>query len=1108
MTSSAKDSSPIQFPVVGIGASAGGLEAAKLFINAIPPNSGMAYVFVQHLSPTHESALAEILAKDAKIRVFEVTHDIKLEPDIFYTIPSNKILTLVDGKLQLAPRNTKNKKIKIIDLFFSSLGVVHQSFAVGIILSGTLDDGTLGLKVIKANGGITFAQDDSAAYDGMPHNAIKSGVADFIMSPEQMARKLLEINKPFQDAVTTGESTPAEETSSPPSNDVEIYKQIITTLRLTKKVDFSNYKPTTLVRRIQRRMALTHSQLPSQYLTLLRERREEQTALFNDMLISVTEFFRDPKSFSVLCEKHLPELFIGKNSSNPLRIWVAGCATGEEAYSMGICIEEFLSQNAEQFSEAKIQIFATDLSEPSIAKARTGLYAESDLRGVSEERLARFFTKTDGMYRINKSIRENCVFAIHNLLKDAPFTKIDLISCRNVLIYLEPNVQKRIVTMFHHALNAKGILMLGKSEAIGKMTELFTQVNTQEKVFLKKEVANRYYMKVTSPRAEQRMRDDDTPVIIPKPKTIDVLKKAEELVLSKYTPAGVIVNENYDIIQFRGITENWLTSPAGTPSANLMKMAREGLSFEIRNILHQAKVTNSAIVKEGISLSVNGKQQYVKIEAVPIADIEEAHFLVLFQNTSVAELNTSTKSEKSDLTEHLQSRINDLEKELALNREGMRAITEDQEATNEELQSANEELLSGSEELQAVNEELETAKEELQSTNEELLSLNQELVDRYELLNKSQKYTEGIVATMRDAFIVLNNEYRIVKATSGFYKKFDLSKKQTEGKILFELLDNQWKIPSLKKFLDSISDENNNIFDFELSYEFPTIGLRSLILNGRQLESLDGNKMILLAIEDSTVQRQLAENMGQLKRANEELERSNLELEQFAGIASHDLQEPLRKIITFLNIIGETKLGVSEEARPYMQKILFSAKRMQNMIKDLLSFSKLTNIEHSFVPVDLNEIIKSILDDFELALHEKQVTVVSTNLPTVTGVPLYMNQLFYNLIHNAIKFTKKGKLSKLEIYSSELPKAETTRYKLAQTNRYVDIIVKDNGIGFDQQHAESIFQLFNRLHDRDEYPGSGIGLAVCRKIVLQHRGKIFVESKENEGTTFHVILPL
>ncbi|MBE9599053.1 CheR family methyltransferase [Pedobacter sp. MC2016-24] len=867
--------SPAQFPIVGIGASAGGLKAIKQFLQALPEHSGMAYVFVQHLSPTNESSLPEILKKISKIPVHLITDNIHLEPDNLYIIPVNKIVTATDGVLKLVPLDEKHHRVKIIDLFFSSLAVVHQSYAIGIILSGTLTDGTLGLDTIKAYGGITFAQDTSSAeYDGMPSSAISSGSVDFILPPDQIAEHLMTINHPFNaKKIESSKSVVASQ------QDEEIFKQLLTILRVRRGVDFTYYKPSTLKRRIVRRMALNDQQSPADYLGYLRENKSEQDALYNDMLISVTHFFRDPASFEMLYDNILPALMQQKDGNEPLRIWIAGCATGEEAYSMAICLQE---QLGDKTAAMKIQIFATDISETAIAKARTGLYRPTDLEGLSISRLDQFFTRIDGSFQVNKAIRDMCVFAHHNLLKDPPFSRVDLISCRNVLIYLEPVLQKRALTTFHYSLTEQGFLMLGKSESIGKNTDLFAAYNNSTKIFRRNGTRGRF-MQVTSVGSEQNFKTLDQP--IPK-KTgkADIYKIADELILSNYTPAGVLVDEQFDIIQFRGVTDQWLSLSPGKASLNLLKMARIGLTFELRNLLHQVKKTNGPAKKEGIVFTINEKQDYVDIEVSPLNDAGDTHYLVLFKKGMIPGLEKIfTASGDHKLPDPRDLRISQLENELLQSRTDMTAITEEQEAINEELISVNQELLSGSEELQSLNEELETSKEELQSTNEEITIINNELVDRNEQLNNARIYTEAIINTIRDPLIILDKDLKVKRATDGFYAKFKVSAKETEGKLFYELGNHQWDIPALRVLLEGILPEKKSLADYEVTHVFPNIGRRVMWLNTRQLDDL-----ILLSIEDITDKRKVEEGLAAVEMLfQESKERLKLAIES-TGLGTWD----------------------------------------------------------------------------------------------------------------------------------------------------------------------------------------------------------------------------
>jgi two-component system CheB/CheR fusion protein len=887
-----EDQPPHQFLVVGIGASAGGLDAVRTFLKALPAKPGMAFVFIQHLSPTHESNLPEILQKVAPFPVQQITDNIHLEPDNLYIIPQNKIVTTTDGILKLAPLEKKDKKSNTIDLFFSSLGIVHQSYAVGIVLSGALNDGTLGLQVIKSYGGLTFAQDEeSAAFDSMPRSAVQAGVVDFVLPPEQIAQHLININHPFNDY------TDAEINKTLPQQDNETFKQILTVLRVRRGVDFTYYKQSTLKRRIIRRMALNKIERPVDYLLFLRENKGEQDALYNDMLISVTSFFRDPQSFEVLCNDIFPALLSHKSDVDPLRIWIAGCATGEEAYSMAICLQEQLGDKA---AAIKIQIFATDISETAIAKARGGIYRTTELGGISPSRLQQFFTKIDGNYQVSKTIRDMCVFAHHNLLKDPPFSKIDLVSCRNVMIYLEPVLQKRALTTFNYSLNEGGYLMLGKSETIGSNTDIFTPYNSTEKLYRRKGPLGRF-MTVSSPGRERTFREIDRSVQNVNAGN-DVFKIADEAMLANFMPASVLVNDKFDIVQFRGATETWLTPPIGKPSFNLLKMAREGLGFELRNMLHMAKKTNSPVRKFGMFFKINELQHFVNIQILKLAETVEEHYLVVFQSSSSTGIqpimfeNAQTASEDANYNA-AEMRIEQLERELIQTRADMRIVSEEQETANEELQSANEELLSGSKELQSLNEELETSKEELQSTNEEIMIVNKELLDRNEQLNNSRLYTEGIVSTIRDPLIILDKDFKVKRATGGFYTKFKLTELQTEGLYIYQLSNNQWDIPELRELLEKVLPAKKALADIEVTQIFTALGKRTLCLNAREIDNINGEKLILLAIEDITAKRKIEEGLLEVERLlSESKERLKFAVDS-AGLGTWDYDPQIKELI-------------------------------------------------------------------------------------------------------------------------------------------------------------------------------------------------------------------
>ncbi|OQP63378.1 hypothetical protein A3860_23815 [Niastella vici] len=1111
-----KEPSDNLFPVVGVGASAGGLEAFKKLMKALPENAGAAYILVQHLEPSHDSMLVEILQKTTLIPVQEITNNVRVEPNRVYVIPSNKLLMANDGRLELSPRGPKGEKNMPIDLFFTSLAEVHQSQAIGVVLSGTGADGTLGLKSIKEHGGFTFAQEpQSAAFSGMPQSAIDAEVVDFILKPEEIPLQLARISEIFRNGleVEKEEGKSARE---------EAFRQIIALLRVRKGNDFTYYKQTTIRRRIIRRMGLNKIENITDYLTYFRENIAEQDLLYQDLLIPVTDFFRDPKVFAALYESVFPNILKDKDDANPLRIWIAGCSTGEEPYSMAICLSEYLG---DKVADYKIQIFATDISEKSIAKARIGIYSKKELGGLSALRVEKYFTKVNGGYRVNKSIRDMCVFACHNFLKDPPFAKMSLISCRNVLIYMETFLQKRALTTFHYALNENGYLLLGNSETTAPAAELFATYGKSEKIYTRKNVPGKF-LHPSSNKTENISRDSvDT--VKKEPGRDDFQRSADEVIVQKFSPPGVVVNEEMDIVQFRGITGAWLEPAPGKASLNVLKMVKPGLAFELRNALHKAKTDKKPVVKKGISLVAPEKQQLVTIEVIPLLNTIEPYYLVLFGDTMTnvpgEDLERLTREAlNKELAE--SERNSQLERELAQLREDIRSITEDQEAVNEELQSANEELLSGSEELQSLNEELETSKEEIQSTNEELTTLNQELQDRNDQLNIARLYAESIIATIREPLIVLDKEMKVRTANQSYYKKFKTTEGDTEGQSFYQLGNRLWDIPELRSALENSLLTDGRITDVEIKQRFEDIGERILLLNACRIARKDnGELLVLLAFEDITdtrnretdlvnfsreLESKVSERTLSLKEANTLLKQSNDSLEQYATIASHDLQEPLRKIRTFSALLSERfRKDIDGEARELIDKIGLAAKRMSELISDVLNISKVLDA-NVFEQVDLNVILQNVKKDFDMLIAQKKAIITQGELPVIKAVPLQMNQLFYNLLGNAIKFSRPAVAPVIHISCRMLPAGEVQTYpSLNSTSTYFEIIFSDNGIGINEKFMEQIFLIFQRLNARDRFEGTGIGLALCKKIVLNHRGEIYVQSKEGVGTEFHVLLP-
>jgi two-component system, chemotaxis family, CheB/CheR fusion protein len=1053
-------------PIVGIGASAGGLEAVTALLKHLPPDTGLGFVLVQHLDPQHESALTQILARATSMPVREIMDKLPVEANHVYIIPPNANLSMTKGVLNLRPRQQGRTPPRSIDFFFESLAHDQGERAIGVILSGTATDGTVGLEAIKAGGGITFAQDESARYDSMPRSAIASGCVDFVLKPQDIAKELARIAKhPYiasqphesisrvkdRAAATKrkrdktappkagpGSPRPAAEQARAEAKAARGqagengFEKILLLLRNHSGVDFSLYKSSTIQRRITRRMVLNKQQNTlKDYAHLLSGNGKELDALYADALISVTSFFRNPEAFDVLKRKVFRKL-LQRRGDDPLRVWTLGCSTGQEAYSIAMAFVE----SAEHAPRArKIQVFATDLNDALLEKARHGLYAKSLAQDVSPERLRRFFVEEEGGYRVTKPLRDMVVFARQNLISDPPFSRMDLISCRNLLIYFEPTLQKKAMPTFHYALKPKGFLFLGASESVGGFTDLFEPADKKYKIYSKKAAPTpAFHLPVKKERGEH-----PSPVLSPSLPVgkeqaeppeglrgeLNAQREADRVTVNQFGPPGVLINAELQILQFRGPTSDYLQPPTtGKASFDVLKMAREGLMLPLRAAVNKAKNENKIARKENVRVDQNGKARTVNLAVIPLKNLRERCFLILFEDAENVRrpsperiaprggLRTARPTSKKEESR----RIKALETELSETRDYLQSIQEQHDAANEELQASNEEVQSANEELQSINEELETSKEELESANEELTTVNEEMsnrntelsrlnadlsnlhssvnmailvlardltirrftapaekifnllatdvgrplsgvwhnlvvangqssrgndpqtqksevkrqrseenqsliaspatplpledllrevIDRVSVrecevrdqdgrwysvraqpymtadnkidgavlvlvdvndLKRSEReakaardYAEATIRTARVPLIVLRADLRVNTANEAFYKTFKTTPDQTEGRLIYDLGNQQWDIPKLRMLLEDILPRNSFFNGFEVTQDFPQIGRRTMLLNARRLDLDDGaSQMVLLAIEDVT-DRQRAE---------------------------------------------------------------------------------------------------------------------------------------------------------------------------------------------------------------------------------------------------------
>ncbi len=747
-----------RFPIAGIGASAGGLEAFTELLSHLPDDTGMGFVLIQHLHPDHPSALTEILSRATKIPVVEIKDGMRVEPNHIYIIPPNTYLGILHGVLQLMPRSDIQGQNLPIDYFFRHLAEDLGSMAIGVILSGTASDGVMGLKAISAGGGITISQDrESAKYDGMPHSAIAAGCVDVILPPGKIAKELARLARhPFvaSKAKDKGEVFPESD---------DALSKIFLLLRRQTGNDFTYYKPTTIQRRIHRRMLLHKLERLDDYVRYLQENPSEIDQLFHDLLINVTEFFRDSSTFEALAAKVFPMLK-DRPADMPIRIWVPGCSTGEEPYSLAITLLEYLGDSAGNMA---IQIFATDIDENAIAIARTGLYPESINQHVSPERLRRFFVRVDGgRYQISKFIREMCVFAVQNVIKDPPFSQLDLISCRNLLIYLGPMLQKKIMLIFHYALKPGGYLLLGSAESISGSSDYYQVVNSKEKIYTKKSVATPRQLDFGSHNvgmAPQPPRQGINASGTNTGAEFDLGRQIDKLLIDKFTPPAVAINGNMDILQFRGRTGDYLESPPGEATLKILKMAREDIMLELNGVVKKALDSGTQASRQGIRIRRDDREELLNIDVFPIDGraTPERYFLVVFEATAPVAIEPIKPEKETGKDSQENPRVSELEQELAATKEYLQSVIEQQETSNEELSSANEEVQSSNEELQSINEELETAKEELQSTNEELATVNDELGNRNQELDQSNNDLNNIISSMNIPLVILDINQRV-----------------------------------------------------------------------------------------------------------------------------------------------------------------------------------------------------------------------------------------------------------------------------------------------------------------------------------------------------------
>jgi two-component system CheB/CheR fusion protein len=744
---------------VAIGASAGGLEAFEQFFRNMPEGNNMAFVLIPHLSPEHKSIMPEILGRYTKMSIVQAENGMRTKPNCVYVIPPDKDLSILHGTLQLLDVMERRSVRHPIDFFFRALAQDQGENAICIVLSGTGTEGTLGLRAVKGEGGLVLVQDPKTAkYDGMPTSAVATGLADYVLPPDRMPSYLLVYAKSpvrrLAQALEKAEAKPLDE-----------LQKIFVLIRSKTGHDFSRYKHSTVMRRIERRMAVLQVENHADYVAYMRNNPQEIDTLFKELLIRVTNFFRDPEAYDVLRDKALPVIFRNKPRGSVVRIWVPGCSTGEEAFSLAILFHEYAQKLKEKH---KIQIFATDIDGGAIETARAGIYPNIISVDVSLERLSRYFTKKDTIYKIKDELRESVVFAEHDVNKDPPFSKMDLISCRNLLIYMGVDLQKRLLPLFRYALNPDGVLFLGSSETIGDTTDLFSVVDKKWRIFKARRTEAVLLAPIDVRFTKEIAAAADLPPVPDNKKTRDLsmAELTEKLLLARHAPSCAVVDREGVIIFLHGRTGKYLEPPTGKASLNILDMAREGLRPDLRSALRKASAKQADTAAEGLHVKTNGSFQTINLTVHYLNEPEHLRGLLLVVFQDVLTPKQEKAGRPRTVSERiLKERAEELEAELKSTKEHLQTTIEEMETSSEELQSSNEELQSANEELQSTNEELETSKEELQSSNEELMTVNAELQNKMDELAQANNDMTNLLSSTKIATIFLDNDLRIKRFT-------------------------------------------------------------------------------------------------------------------------------------------------------------------------------------------------------------------------------------------------------------------------------------------------------------------------------------------------------
>ncbi|HEY1231792.1 MAG TPA: chemotaxis protein CheB [Candidatus Binatia bacterium] len=1196
--------------VVGIGASAGGLESLKEFFGAIDSNSGLAFVVIQHLAPSRESWMADILAKYTEMMVREATNNMPVESNCVYTIPPNKFLRIEQGRLFLCESERSDGMRMPIDYFFRSLADDQRERAVCVLLSGSGSDGTLGLREVRAAGGLTIVQKpETAQFDMMLRNAIATGMVDFVLP----LREIAEVIHRYVPQVRS-------ETVSDDRQKLEHLDAILDLLTMRSGSDFTAYKKATLLRRTERRMGINRFGTLIEYLRFLQGNPVEIDELAKDMLIGVSSFFRDPEAFEELRRSAIIPLVGERADHRPIHVWIPACSTGEEAYSIAMLfLEELVAAN----KNSPLQIFASDVDSEALKFAREGIYPHSIAADLSEARLSRFFTKQDSHYQVSKRLRESVIFSLQNLLTDAPFSRLDLISCRNLLIYIEPVVQRRLISLFAFALTNGGYLFLGKSDGIASQSPYFAPVSAKWRVY-RRSTASPPGIPEFSYARGGRIWGIDT---LPKPNIGTYGRFSElsqETLLKHFNASVVLVDEHGTILYFFGATSKYLEHPTGEANTNLLNMVDTRLAAKLRMALRKVVEENQAVDLGRVEMLRGEIRLPAKITVTPVPVRAKAEHLcsIVFEEAPEEQNSLPSRSvvhpgEDDSLVAQLESELKSLKAEF-------QSTINEYETSAEELKAANEEILSINEELQSTNEELETSKEEIQSVNEELNTVNGELNSKIEelsgvnndLLNfvnssevatvfldselkikrftpaasailnvigsdvgrpiahlthefnghdlvieakrvldtliplkqeirasngrwysmtclpyrtmdnkidgviltfievtplkqseismrEARNFSAGIIDTVNESLLVLDDELRVVSGNRAFYEGFGLKPTDVQSHSIFEIGNGQLDLPELRQALEKIVRNNDEIKDLEIERDLPR-GRRRLLLNAKPIaRELSQSHLILLAIADITERNRLRELIAseeQMRQHSRALEQQLIasgrlvSLGEITASMAHEFNNPLGVIMGFV----EDLLEEADPSSPQYEALRIvdeETKRCEKIIQDLMQFARPGDAQRR--QTYLHAVIDTTLHMMESRLYKQKVTLarrIQPDLPPIEADPQQIEQVLVNLYLNAVDAMPDGGTLTIGAAIEGNPRQQG-----------IAITVTDTGRGMNSDEVKKIFQPF---YTANKKAGLGLGLPICERIVKNHGGRIEIESEPGKGTTFKIILPL